>query len=956
MDPLAHLYPVHQIGSDGFSWWIGQVETATKKSNGKPDPKRSGRYKVRIIGHHPKSCNAVTTDDLPWAITMMPVTTPYGTGATRSGTPQLEAGDWVVGFFLDREQQQPVIMGSIGQVAGAGPDPIVDPNPNDPCKSFNTYLNPDVRAVDQPAAEAEVNPTVAGHALAGGSTETPEGEDQKTVATVPNLTAAKRAEASKTNRAGNNWTVSVATKCSADSDLNNTFTRLLGDMLRDIQQSDGQLGTFLVGKYTGQLYDKIDIGREYVNKASRIVETFVAKVKGYVLEKLKRGLDDLIKLLLRPDDKGNALTPITKWFNEQLKIVGCSMADLGLRLQAFLEELLFGYLFDIYKAAACQIDKLVSGILNKIQSLLNEILEAVLGPLQAILGAIATPLNIIGEAVNYVLKLLGISCDGPDHTCKKKTSVSTKCKTQKRGFSLDDILDALDEPWDGTGADWSTYTCEEAYEGTTLEDTGVDIVGGFPKPPEVQNVITYNITNIEVEEGDKAEFIVTRSGLTTISSSVTFKTLDGTATSLDYETGEGVLGFSPGETEKPISIQTFRDSDKNEPDEDFFVVLRRGSPDKLIASTQFTANYAKCTIKKISTSTGVVTTPVPESPSTTPPNTNVDKELDDNLNDDEINDLNPPDSQTEVPDSGAPQYSVVADKLVVEEGDFITYTITTENVETGVQLGYTLFGTNITSSDIVSGFLQGDFVIEDNTAKVIVGIAEDGEFEKDEPLIFAINGTDASALVTIKGQFSDLSEEELLEEIDDTLDDDGVVSRDPIAPVVGDPITDLEGRIIEIPIKEPGDPYVEPPAVIIFGEGVGATALPLLDQDGRVTEIRVTDPGSGFKVNTPEDSGVRCIIDSFTMLSPGREYTTAPSVFVNGELGIAEAVIDDNGFVISVRILDRETTYDEYPTVTIVGGGGYGARFIPSFACLDTDALVRVGSAKIGTGRYIDCP
>ena len=85
------------------------------------------------------------------------------------------------------------------------------------------------------------------------------------------------------------------------------------------------------------------------------------------------------------------------------------------------------------------------------------------------------------------------------------------------------------------------------------------------------------------------------------------------------------------------------------------------------------------------------------------------------------------------------------------------------------------------------------------------------------------------------------------------------MSRDPIAPVVGDPITDLEGRIIEIPIKEPGDPYVEPPAVIIFGEGVGATALPLLDQDGRVTEIRVTDPGSGFKVNTPEDSGVRCV-------------------------------------------------------------------------------------------------
>ena len=69
------------------------------------DQKRSGRYKVRIIGHHPRSCNAVKSSDLPWAITMMPVTTPYSSGAVRSATPQLEPGDWVIGFFLDKEQQ-----------------------------------------------------------------------------------------------------------------------------------------------------------------------------------------------------------------------------------------------------------------------------------------------------------------------------------------------------------------------------------------------------------------------------------------------------------------------------------------------------------------------------------------------------------------------------------------------------------------------------------------------------------------------------------------------------------------------------------------------------------------------------------------------------------------------------------------------------------------------------------
>ena len=91
------------------------------------------------------------------------------------------------------------------------------------------------------------------------------------------------------------------------------------------------------------------------------------------------------------------------------------------------------------------------------------------------------------------------------------------------------------------------------------------------------------------------------------------------------------------------------------------------------------------------------------------------------------------------------------------------------------------------------------------------------------------------------------------------------------------------------------------------------------------------------------------------MLSPGREYTSTPVVYINGDNTIADAVVED-GKVISVRIKNRSIVFDRYPKVTILGGGGYGARFIPSFACLDRDALVTVGSAKIGTGRYVDCP
>ena len=58
MDSLNGLYKINQIASDGFSWWIGQGES--EKAD---DEKLSGRYKVRIVGAHPKSCEAVSWED-----------------------------------------------------------------------------------------------------------------------------------------------------------------------------------------------------------------------------------------------------------------------------------------------------------------------------------------------------------------------------------------------------------------------------------------------------------------------------------------------------------------------------------------------------------------------------------------------------------------------------------------------------------------------------------------------------------------------------------------------------------------------------------------------------------------------------------------------------------------------------------------------------------------------------
>tara|TARA_B100000085_G_scaffold17790_1_gene15333 strand:+ start:1979 stop:4840 length:2862 start_codon:yes stop_codon:yes gene_type:complete len=953
MDALSSLYPTNQIGSDGFAWWIGQIE-----SDKQGDFKQSGRYRVRIVGYHPQSCDVVHTNDLPFASTMMPVTNPHTPGGSTSVSDQLGPGVWVVGFFLDIDKQQPVIMGSIGRVANSkGTSDDEDPTPGETgCKSFTTYVDAANKLpFDQPlGTTAKPTITDAGFAPTGLSSEDEDGTVISTTDT--GYTAAKNAPNTATNPAGTNWCVEIADKCGKETDLGNTMNRLLSEMLYETQRNGGKLGDYLVGELSGELFDAVGIGRKYVTKAQLVVRTFVASVKGFILEKLKAGIKDLINMLLYPSDTGNALTPVTKFFNDILDDVGCSMADLGDRLASFLEDLIFGYLFNIYKAAACQVDKMVEGILNKIQSLMEELLSRVLGPLQDILGAVASAINIIGDTINYVLDLLGIQCDGPGKSCSKTTKICTDCATDKREDFLDQLLKNItDDLFPATGEDWSQYTCDEAYEGTTLKNTEIVFVGGIQDPQE-EPTIVYNISNLEVVEGDVAVFTVTRDGFLDVSSSVRYSTRNGSAQSPnDYEQSSGILGFAPGESSKTISVRTFADSER-EFEEDFYMRIFKDTPGTVLMSA--TNNVGRCVITD-----SVITTPppvdppvgpgeTPPPPSSPPPPTYPPLVIPDQFPQPENTGDDDDDDTTDT--TLTPTYFVQSDKSLVKEGEFVTYTITTKNVSNGTVLFYRLFGPNITPGDIVSGSLSGSFVVNNNTSVVIVGIEEDIENEDDETLIFGIIGTGAQASVIITSDIDGFTDEEI-DELEDSSSNIPPSDGKSKIPTAGVPITGPDGGFIEIPIDTPGTPYVEPPAIIITGEGRRAAAIPLLNADGLLTEIRVTDPGLGYKLNTPATSQKECIIDSFTMLNPGREYTSQPTVYINGDPDIAEAIVE-NGKVVSVRIKNRSIVFDRYPKVIILGGGGYAAKFIPSFACLDPEARVKVGSAKIGTGKYIDCP
>ncbi len=112
-----------QFIGQGFNWWIGQVaDDSYWRDNinpGKFEDKQSVpgwgyRYKVRIFGLHDAGEDGVESKDLPWANIMYGVTD--GAFLQNSGsTPKIRQGNIVYGFFLDGpEQDQPVIMGVMG--------------------------------------------------------------------------------------------------------------------------------------------------------------------------------------------------------------------------------------------------------------------------------------------------------------------------------------------------------------------------------------------------------------------------------------------------------------------------------------------------------------------------------------------------------------------------------------------------------------------------------------------------------------------------------------------------------------------------------------------------------------------------------------------------------------------------------------------------------------------------
>ena len=104
----------NNLGTIGkYKWFLAQVVTdqnQTVKDDWEYPNTWGERVKIRIPGMHPQSSSEVDGNNLPWAIVAKPTTC----GSKNTMTAGVWGGEWVIGFFLDEGEQQPVITHVLG--------------------------------------------------------------------------------------------------------------------------------------------------------------------------------------------------------------------------------------------------------------------------------------------------------------------------------------------------------------------------------------------------------------------------------------------------------------------------------------------------------------------------------------------------------------------------------------------------------------------------------------------------------------------------------------------------------------------------------------------------------------------------------------------------------------------------------------------------------------------------
>lgn len=345
------------------------------------DKTRSGRVQIRIpalhgycdlLGKNCESDKVTPNSALPWAV----VAAGEGNqGVAGSNLGKFDAGQWVLVKFKDAENLlEPLILAK------------------------SEYINPIYGEKAKFSAMSQYAPAP----LLEGS------KDVKRVAGAFNGCDSVVTDAY--DNPANGTTATGADKCGQGAVIKNSFAANIADFLKIIQDTDGKIGTKFVDKYTGELFSITNYIVQYTSAITGIFRSAIGWIKAIITKYLRRAIDELVKLIMRP------IKGVTKVVNETLEklleMVGCTFGNLEALISNLIEDLLNFLLDQTLKQVWSCLDTLVDGILNEILGEVQNLIDSIVSALSSIASVIGSFGDIFGEAINAILDYLGISCGG----------------------------------------------------------------------------------------------------------------------------------------------------------------------------------------------------------------------------------------------------------------------------------------------------------------------------------------------------------------------------------------------------------------------------------------------------------------------------------------------------------------------------------------------------------------
>ena len=441
------------IGKDGFNWFVGQVENdgsghfatdLAKNLAGSAanlltnytalgifgrtniDWDWTNKVKVRIMGYHSPNKIELPTEELPWALVMMPVTSPQKSGI--GSLHQLQINSWVIGFFMDGANAQvPIIIGALG-----------DENPQSGYGSeggtavgFDQLSSPDYdelvhggegTTVGGTGSTVEDNEETGQEQAASNNEGVPE-EEGKDDTKNPRGPAEPQTEAQVAAQERKCVTVNIGNgKCGGE-----TATKLEAPMAefmkfaRGIEQNE--IGDF-IDKRTGDIVDleqKID---STTNRIQSKLNGLLGNIKGVVME----DVNNLVKEKL--DGNGVPDPELDNKAKEELKnvsdLVSCLFKDMVEDLKDFIKGMLNDLLENVLDTALCLIENMIGDIMGKIM----EKVDQALSMLKGVVGNIKGQADMIQGLLSKTLDFIDLFCDGAV-SCAIGASVFETCHGPK---------------------------------------------------------------------------------------------------------------------------------------------------------------------------------------------------------------------------------------------------------------------------------------------------------------------------------------------------------------------------------------------------------------------------------------------------------------------------------------------------------------------------------------------